>query len=48
MQSVVKQNLHLETEGDLNKLINLKLGASYTYLSLVGFKSHYYITLHVI
>ncbi|XP_034414026.1 ferritin, middle subunit [Cyclopterus lumpus] len=34
MQSVVKQNLHLETEGDLNKLINLKLNASYTYLSL--------------
>lgn len=34
MQSVVKQNLHSETEGDLNKLINLKLTASYTYLSL--------------
>ncbi|XP_068439276.1 ferritin, lower subunit-like [Clinocottus analis] len=34
MQSVVKQNLHLETEGDVNKLINLKLNASYTYLSL--------------
>ncbi|XP_060885027.1 ferritin, lower subunit-like [Labrus mixtus] len=34
MQSVVKQNLHSETEGDINKLINLKLNASYTYLSL--------------
>ncbi|XP_020496361.1 ferritin, lower subunit-like [Labrus bergylta] len=34
MQSVVKQNLHSETEGDINKLINLKLSASYTYLSL--------------
>ncbi|KAK9530481.1 hypothetical protein VZT92_011977 [Zoarces viviparus] len=34
MQSVVKQNFHLETEGDVNKLINLKLHASYTYLSL--------------
>ncbi|XP_075949729.1 ferritin, lower subunit [Anarhichas minor] len=34
MQSVVKQNFHLETEGDVNKLINLKLNASYTYLSL--------------
>ncbi|XP_029383084.1 ferritin, middle subunit [Echeneis naucrates] len=34
MQSVVKQNLHSETEGDVNKLINLKLNASYTYLSL--------------
>ncbi|XP_029977353.1 ferritin, heavy subunit [Sphaeramia orbicularis] len=34
MQSVVKQNFHSETEGDLNKLINLKLTASYTYLSL--------------
>ncbi|XP_054455517.1 ferritin, lower subunit-like [Anoplopoma fimbria] len=34
MQSVVKQNLHLETEGDINRLINLKLNASYTYLSL--------------
>lgn len=35
MQSVVRQNLHAETEGDLNKLINLKLTASYTYLALV-------------
>ncbi|XP_075890512.1 ferritin, lower subunit isoform X1 [Nelusetta ayraudi] len=34
MQSVVRQNLHSETEGDLNKLINLKLTASYTYLAL--------------
>ncbi|XP_029311811.1 ferritin, middle subunit [Cottoperca gobio] len=34
MQSVVKQNLHSETEGDVNKLLNLKLTASYTYLSL--------------
>ncbi|KAF7661199.1 hypothetical protein LDENG_00267110 [Lucifuga dentata] len=34
MQSLVKQNLHSETEGDINKLINLKLNASYTYLAL--------------
>ncbi|XP_077406893.1 ferritin, lower subunit [Vanacampus margaritifer] len=34
MQSVVRQNLHAECEGDINKLINLKLNASYTYLSL--------------
>lgn len=34
MQSVVKQNLHSETEGDVNKLINLKLNASYTFLAL--------------
>lgn len=34
MQSVVKQNLHAESEGDINKLINLKLNASYTYLAL--------------
>uniref|UniRef100_A0A4W6G4X7 Ferritin n=1 Tax=Lates calcarifer TaxID=8187 RepID=A0A4W6G4X7_LATCA len=34
MQSVVKQNLHSESEGDINKLINLKLNASYTYLAL--------------
>ncbi|CAK6964230.1 hypothetical protein F7725_014204 [Scomber scombrus] len=34
MQSVVKQNLHAECEGDINKLINLKLNASYTYLAL--------------
>ncbi|XP_034427237.1 ferritin, lower subunit isoform X1 [Hippoglossus hippoglossus] len=34
MQSVVNQNLHAETEGDVNKLINLKLSASYTFLSL--------------
>ncbi|KAM9773784.1 ferritin, lower subunit isoform 1-T2 [Syngnathus typhle] len=34
MQSVVRQNLHAECEGDVNKLINLKLNASYTYLSL--------------
>lgn len=35
MQSAVKQNYHVETEGDINKLINLKLNASYTYLALV-------------
>ncbi|XP_026172140.1 ferritin, middle subunit [Mastacembelus armatus] len=34
MQSVVKQNLHSESEGDINKLINMKLSASYTYLAL--------------
>ncbi|KAG7506687.1 ferritin, middle subunit-like [Solea senegalensis] len=34
MQSVVKQNLHSESEADINKLINLKLNASYTYLAL--------------
>nr|XP_015818798.2 ferritin, lower subunit-like [Nothobranchius furzeri]XP_015818800.2 ferritin, lower subunit-like [Nothobranchius furzeri] len=34
MQSVVKQNFHQETEGDVNRLINLKLSASYTYLAL--------------
>nr|XP_040032221.1 ferritin, liver middle subunit [Gasterosteus aculeatus aculeatus]XP_040032222.1 ferritin, liver middle subunit [Gasterosteus aculeatus aculeatus] len=34
MQSAIKQNFHLETEGDLNKLINLKLNASYAHLSL--------------
>ncbi|KAM4524304.1 ferritin, heavy subunit isoform 1-T3 [Odontesthes bonariensis] len=34
MQSAVKQNFHAETEGDVNKLINVKLSASYTYLSL--------------
>lgn len=34
MQTAVKQNYHAETEGDLNKLINLKLSASYTYLAL--------------
>lgn len=37
MQSVVKQNLHAESEGDINKLINLKLNASYTYLALVRY-----------
>lgn len=35
MQSAVKQNLHLETEADINKLANIMLNASYTYLSLV-------------
>lgn len=35
MQSAVRQNLHTETEADLNKLIKLKLTASYTYLALV-------------
>nr|XP_020461989.1 ferritin, heavy subunit-like [Monopterus albus] len=34
MQSVVKQNLHSDCEGDINKLINLKLSAAYTYLAL--------------
>lgn len=34
MQSAVKQNLHSDTEGDVNKLINLKLTASYTFLAL--------------
>jgi len=34
MQSVVRQNLHPECEADINKLINIKLNASYTYLSL--------------
>lgn len=38
MQSVVKQNYHAETEGDINKLISMKLNASYTYLALVSFK----------
>lgn len=37
MQCGVKQNLHLETEADVNKLSNLKLNASYTYLALVRF-----------
>lgn len=36
--SVVKQNFHSECEGDVNKLINLKLTASYTYLALVTLK----------
>ncbi|KAI1896299.1 hypothetical protein AGOR_G00093360 [Albula goreensis] len=34
MQSTVKQNLHPESEVEVNKLINIKLTASYTYLSL--------------
>lgn len=34
MQSSVKQNLNPESEVDINKLINMKLSASYTYLSL--------------
>ncbi|XP_034049605.1 ferritin, lower subunit [Thalassophryne amazonica] len=34
MQSVLKHNFHCECEGDINKLINLKLHASYTYLAL--------------
>ncbi|KAG9349960.1 hypothetical protein JZ751_026313 [Albula glossodonta] len=34
MQSTVKQNLHPESEVEINKLINIKLTASYTYLSL--------------
>ncbi|KAG5854683.1 ferritin, lower subunit-like [Anguilla rostrata] len=34
MQSPVKQNLHPESEVVINKLINIKLTASYTYLSL--------------
>ncbi|KAM4624383.1 ferritin, lower subunit [Polymixia lowei] len=34
MQSMVKHNLHSESEVDINKLINTKLTASYTYLAL--------------
>ncbi|KAM6951369.1 ferritin, middle subunit [Aplochiton taeniatus] len=34
MQSLIRQNLHLESEADINKLINTKLTASYTYLAL--------------
>ncbi|KAF3704483.1 Ferritin, lower subunit [Channa argus] len=34
MQSVVRQNFHSETEADINRLINLKLNASYTFLAL--------------
>ncbi|CAN9509092.1 unnamed protein product [Ophioblennius macclurei] len=34
MQSAVKQNFHLDTELDINKLVNVKLNASYAYLSL--------------
>ncbi|XP_061087737.1 ferritin, lower subunit-like isoform X1 [Conger conger] len=34
MQSQVKHNLHPESETVINKLINIKLTASYTYLSL--------------
>ncbi|KAJ8364292.1 hypothetical protein SKAU_G00131230 [Synaphobranchus kaupii] len=34
MQSQVKHNLHPESEAVINKLINIKLTASYTYLSL--------------
>jgi len=34
MQSVVRQNFHPETEADINKLINIKLTSSYTYLAL--------------
>lgn len=35
MQAGVKQNLHAETEADINKLSNIFLNASYTYLALV-------------
>ncbi|KAL2078500.1 hypothetical protein ACEWY4_026185 [Coilia grayii] len=34
MQSVVKHNFHEENEAKINKLINTKLTASYTYLAL--------------
>ncbi|XP_071375539.1 ferritin, lower subunit [Centroberyx affinis] len=34
MQSLVKHNLHAESEADINKLTNVKLTASYTYLAL--------------
>ncbi|CAL8285058.1 unnamed protein product [Merluccius merluccius] len=34
MQSAVRQNYHSDTEADVNKLINVKLTASYTYLAL--------------
>jgi len=40
--SQVKQNFHPNNEANINKLINLKLTASYVYLSLVC--SHTYIT----
>ncbi|KAI4899009.1 hypothetical protein NFI96_024079 [Prochilodus magdalenae] len=46
MQSVIKHNLHSESEAAINKLINIKLSASYTYLSLVSpllFASNYLI-----
>lgn len=35
MQSAVKHNFHQESEASINKLINIKLTASYTYLALV-------------
>lgn len=35
MQSVVKHNFHSDNEAAINKLVNIKLTASYTYLSLV-------------
>ncbi|XP_076869089.1 ferritin, heavy subunit [Brachyhypopomus gauderio] len=34
MQSAVKHNLHSESEAAINKLINIKLTASYTHLAL--------------
>ncbi|XP_062842171.1 ferritin, lower subunit-like [Trichomycterus rosablanca] len=34
MQSVVRHNLHSDSEGAVNKLIHIKLAASYTYLAL--------------
>ncbi|KAL4617844.1 ferritin, heavy subunit-like [Arapaima gigas] len=34
MQSAVKHNLHPDSEAEINKLINIKLTASYTFLSL--------------
>lgn len=41
MQSAVRQNLHSEVEADVNKLINVKLNASYTYLALVRILHQY-------
>merc|ERR1711910_109064 len=35
--SKVKQNFHAETEGLINKQINMELYASYTYLSLAAY-----------
>ncbi|XP_077595544.1 ferritin, lower subunit [Stigmatopora nigra] len=46
MQSAVRQNLHAECEGDINKLINLKLNASYTYLSLGMYFDRDDVALH--
>ncbi|XP_018590553.1 ferritin, heavy subunit [Scleropages formosus] len=34
MQSAVRHNLHPDNEAEINKLVNIKLTASYTFLSL--------------